>query len=87
MGGPKMVLEKELQVFETRKTDWLKHHEGKYALVRDEEVVGFFDTAEAAYIEGVGKWGNMPFLVKQILEEEVVEQSPALMCGLLHAHT
>ena len=81
-----MALEKELQVFEAKKADWLKHHEGKYTLVRGEEVAGFFDTAEAAYVEGVRKWGNMPFLVKQVLCEEVVEQSPALMCGLLHAH-
>ena len=79
------MLERELEHFEAHRAEWLVHHEGKFALIRGDQLQGVYDTADAAYEAGVDQWGNVPFLVKQILPEDLVEQSPALVYGLLHA--
>jgi hypothetical protein len=81
-----MSLETELAFFEAHRVEWIEHHEGKFALIRHEVLHGVCDTYEAAYAAGVQEWGNVPFLVKQILREDLVEESPALVYGLLNAH-
>lgn len=81
-----MVLEIESQFFERHRVEWLEHHQGKFALIRGEHAEGFFDTAETAYEAGVGVWGNQPFLIKQVLPEDPIEQLPALVYGLVYAN-
>ncbi len=81
-----MALETELHFFEARKEELLRHHEGKYALVIGEELLGVFDSREEAYKAGVEKRGNVPMLIKQILREEPTETVPALTLGLFRAH-
>ncbi len=80
-----MPLEMELGFFNENRSEWLKHHRGKHALVHQRELGGFFDTAEAAFVAGLERWGNVPFLLKQVGDEEVVEQIPALVYGFTHA--
>ena len=80
-----MPLEKEFGYFNSIRADLVKNHEGKFALVKDETVIGTFDQAESAYRAGVAQFGTEPFLVKQILREEPVETVPALTVGLLNA--
>ena len=80
-----MVLEKELQFFERNRAAWLIHHEGKFALVHGEELLGTFDSPESAYADGVNRIGNVPFLIKPIVRVEPIEVAPALMFGLIHA--
>ena len=82
-----MALETELAYFEASRAEWVKTHEGKYALVHGEKLAGVYDTADAAYEVGVGAWGNIPFLVKQIFLQDPLEQAPALVHGLIHAGT
>lgn len=80
-----MLLEKELEYFRQHKKRWLLHHEGKYALVRGEELIGTFTKEEEAYEEGVKRFGAGPFLIKPILKEESPEQIPAISLGLSNA--
>lgn len=81
-----MELREELAFFEANRASWLAEHKGKFALIKGSTLVGVFDTAENAYVEGVQRFGNVPFLIKQILEEEPVVHLPALTLGLLRAH-
>lgn len=80
-----MILERERNCFDAKKSEWLIHHEGKFVLIREGEVLGFFDTADLAYVAGLERFGNVPLLIKPILRDEPIEQAPALMCGLIHA--
>ncbi len=86
-GRSSMDFETELQYFEEHRSTWIEHYEGKFALVKGKDLQGVYDTAEAAYQAGVELWGNVSFLIKQILPEDPIEQVPALMYGLLNAHT
>jgi len=80
-----MPLETELATFERIKHELLKNHKDKFALIHGEDFAGAFDTPDAAYQEGLNKFGKEPFLVKRIAEQEEVYRNQALSLGLMHA--
>ena len=82
-----MELQKELDFFQANRPKWLQEYKGKFALIKGTELIGTFDTAENAYVAGVERFGNVPFLIKQVLEEEPVGHIPALTLGLVRAHS
>lgn len=81
-----MALEEEQAFYEANLGRLLAEHKEKFALIKGSALIGTFDTAETAYVEGLQRFGNTPFLVKQILPEESVAHLPALSLGLLRAH-
>jgi hypothetical protein len=79
------MLDKEREYFKTHRADWLKKHPGKFVLVKDEELIGVFNTQQEALIEGARRFGTDPFLVRQVEESEQVVYIPALTLGILRA--
>lgn len=67
-----MALEKELETYKNKLPE-LKQHEGKFVLIKGEDVVDTFATYEDAIKEGYQKFGLEPFLVKQIQSIEQVQ--------------
>jgi hypothetical protein len=66
-------LSSELALFEEYKSQWLQKHRGKYAVIKDSELVGFFVDFHDAYRAGVEKFGmNTDFLVKRLADQEPV---------------
>jgi hypothetical protein len=82
-----MALEKELAHFEAIKPQLLEHHEGKFVLVIGEEMLGVFDNGEDAYARGIDLKGNVPMLIKRIQRVDPVERIPAMVLGLINAHS
>jgi len=80
-----MALEREIHRFEALKAELLQHHEGKFALVVGEDLIGVFDREEDAYKAGIEGRGNVPMLIKRILRVELTESVPAMTLGLLGA--
>ena len=76
-----MPLETEQDYFARNKEELLKHHEGKFALISGESLIGIWDSQERAYREGVVRFGNVSFLIKQVLKVEPVESIPLLLVG------
>ena len=76
-----MTLETEQDYFARNKEELLKHHEGKFALISGESLIGIWDSQERAYREGVVRFGNVSFLIKQVLKVEPVESIPLLLVG------
>ena len=64
--GFSRFLERELATFEKSKDLLRWEHEGEFALVKGDVVVGTFDTFEKADDAGLAQFGTDPFLVKQI---------------------
>ena len=81
-----MALEKELATFEKMKPSLMTNHNGKFALIKDEDFIGAFDNAENAYTEGVNRFGRTEFLVKKISEKDEVYTNKSLYLGLVNAH-
>ncbi len=80
-----MELQRELAYYNTIRPKLLEHHEGQFVLIKGTEFVGAFTKAEEAYEAGVKKFGNQPFLIKQVLREERIETLPSLTLGLIGA--
>lgn len=66
-----MALEKELATYRAKLPE-LKAHEGKFALIRGEEIVDFFSTYEDAVKAGYQRFKLEQFLVKRVLSTEPV---------------
>ena len=81
-----MALEREMEYFESQKEEWLRYYRGQLALIKGEELAGTFTTHHEAFVAGVKRFGNVPFLIQPVLEEDEVAQIPALCVGVLSAH-
>ncbi|MEK9139116.1 MAG: hypothetical protein AAB393_18505 [Bacteroidota bacterium] len=79
-----MALEAELALFEDHRDEWLREHEGQFALVKGTEHA-FYDSDEDAYRASVEKYGRVDVLIKQVVPVDLVEDSPSLLYGLLNA--
>ncbi len=79
------MLKKERKYFEAHRAEWLKQNPGKFVLVKNEELVGIFNTQQEALIEGARRFGTESFLVRQVEESEQVVYIPALTLGILRA--
>ena len=66
------VLEKELETYDTNKEELLREHEGKFVLIKGEEVIGIFRTELAATNGGHKRFGYVPILVREITRKEAV---------------
>lgn len=64
------VLERETRLFQERLPDLLEKHEGDYAVVFEDLVIGAFADEDEAIRAGLTKCGAQPFLVRQILRQE-----------------
>lgn len=80
------LLQKELDYYRAHIEELLQQHQGKFVLIKDQKLLGVFDSDLAAYNEGIAKLGNTMFLIKFVVREEPVQQIPALTLGILNAH-
>jgi hypothetical protein len=63
-------LEEELKIYEENKSELVKKANGKYVLIKGKIIVDIFESEQDAIKTGIGKFGNVPFLVKKIEEVE-----------------
>lgn len=79
-----MALETELATYKSKLAELIaNNNEGKFVLIRGENVVDVYGTYEDAIKEGYAKFGLTPFLVKQIQTVEQVH----FISRLLPCHT
>lgn len=64
------ILDAELKTFQINRDRLLATGEGKFVLVHADEVAGVYESKMDAISQGYLKFGNTPFLVKQILRVE-----------------
>ena len=76
------VLDTELKTYEKNRDHLLGTAEGKFVLIRNDQVVGVYDTKMDAIAQGYQKFGNVPFLVKQIVKVEVPQNFISNLLGV-----
>ncbi len=76
------VLEKELQTYEANRQKLIGTSKGKFVLIKGSEIAGVFDTHIDAIRQGYDKYGNVPFLVKQVLEVETPQNFTSNLLGV-----
>lgn len=63
----------ELEYYAANKRAWLRAHRGKYVVLQDSTLLGFFQSWEEAFRSGVQVFGvARDFLVKQVLAREPI---------------
>ena len=64
------LLDSEITTYEQNRDQLLGSAEGKFVLIHGDRVVGIYDSKMDAIAAGYQQFGNVPFLVKQILKVE-----------------
>jgi hypothetical protein len=80
-------LHEEIALFEMKRADLVAEHEDEFVLLKGSEIIGFYPTQQEAYVEGLKRFGNKPFLIKQVKSDDPPECLPAVFLGLLRANT
>lgn len=67
------MFEKELEVYKRIKADYLAQYpQGGFVVIKAEEVLGIWQSRLDALKAGIDKYGDVPFLVKNINESDIV---------------
>ena len=76
------VLETEIETFEKNRERLVAAGEGKFALVHGDTIVGIYESKSDAISQGYQKFGNRPFLVKQILKVDIPQNFVTNLLGV-----
>ena len=63
-------VQKEYQYYLKIKASLLAQHKDKFALIKNDELVGTYDTDQDAYKVGLEKFGNVPILIIRVQQDE-----------------
>ena len=77
-------LQTELEYFQKHKQEYLKLYQGQFVLIKGEVLAGTYTTEAEAYKAGLEKFGNTPFFIKQVLDNDESISYPALTAGVLN---
>jgi hypothetical protein len=67
------VLQKELQLFEEHRAEWVRSHRGEFVAIIGTRVIGFYSDYESGLGAGLSAVGlGHNFLLKQVLPEDPV---------------
>jgi hypothetical protein len=67
------MFEKELEVYKRVKADYLTQYpQGGFVVIKGDEVLGIWQSRLDALKAGIDKYGDVPFLVKNINESDIV---------------
>jgi hypothetical protein len=64
------ALDKELKYFAQHKAEYLKVYKVTYVVIKNDKLLGNFTNQNEAYAAGIKEYGNVPFLIKLVTENE-----------------
>ena len=76
------ILDAEMKTYETNRDQLLGTAEGKFVLIQNNQVVGIYDSKMDAIAMGYQQFGNVPFLVKQIVKVEAPQNFTSNLLGV-----
>lgn len=76
------LLDTELKTYDQHREHLLGTAEGKFVLIRNDRVVGVYDSKMDAIAEGYRQFGNVPFLVKQVVKVETPQNFISNLLGV-----
>lgn len=75
------VLDVALATFDAHRRELVRDAPGKFVLIYLDRIVGVFDTDDEALAQGYERFGNVPFLVKEIAEADAPVHMMSLLFG------
>jgi len=65
------AIQPEIDAFKTMQTKLEAEHMGEWILMRNGQIIGFFQSFELAAAEGLRQFGRGPYLVREIGAEPI----------------
>jgi hypothetical protein len=59
-------LDKDIAAFKKMQAELEAHHKGKWVVFRAGELVGVYDSFDSAAVDAVARFGEGPFLIRQL---------------------
>ncbi|MBE3086018.1 MAG: hypothetical protein IMZ64_07360 [Bacteroidetes bacterium] len=81
------MLTEELKYYNENLAEWLKSQSGKFVVIKDQELIGFYNSFDEALSVGARKFGLQSFLVRCIVQSQEEINIPALTLGILNANS
>ena len=72
------ILQTELEYFQQHRQEYQKLYKGQFVLIKETEFAGTFTTEFEAYKAGLEKFGNTPFFIKQVLDNDEIVSYPRI---------
>jgi hypothetical protein len=60
------ILDREIAAFESKKAELERVYMGKFVVIHGGELIGAWDTLDAAAQEAVRRFGRGPYLIRQV---------------------
>ncbi len=79
------MLERERDVYDAHLPEWLEQYAGRFVLVKEDRLVGVYNTDTEALADGARQFGLSSFLVRRVEQRPQEITIPALSLGLLNA--
>ncbi len=76
------LLDEELKTYDQHRDSLLGSAEGKFVLIRLDQIAGIYDSKMDAIAQGYQRFGNVPFLVKQVLKVESPQNFISSLLGV-----
>jgi len=76
------VLDLALATFEANRRRLVQEAPGKFVLIYPDRIAGVFDAEDDALAQGYERFGNVPFLVKEITETDVPIHMMSVLFGM-----
>ena len=64
------MLHREFQTFQQNKPNLVENHEGKFVLIKDDEIIGIFENELEAIKQGNEQFKDSHFLVNEIIDDK-----------------
>lgn len=75
-------LDTALKTYDQNRARLIGKQEGKFVLIHEDQVVAIYDSRSDTIAHGYRQFGNVPFLVKQILKVESPEEVISFALGI-----
>ncbi len=67
-----IALQQEYDFFLAHLNEFMKTHLNEFVVIKGDKVVGFFNSYEKALRDGLKRFGDVPFFIKEVQEEKEV---------------
>jgi predicted choloylglycine hydrolase len=74
---------KEFNFYKAQPEEWKKQNNGKFVLIKNQEIYGIFENYADALQEGVKKFVNEKFLIYQVGKEDVINYNTFSLIGMV----
>lgn len=78
-------IQQEIKAYEGMRAELEKHHNGKHVIIKNGELIGAFDTFDAAARDALQRFGDEIFLIRQVGAPETIRVPASVAWRPIHA--